>query len=296
MSIVQHRIRWITISLIAMAIGVIFLVVNAVSGRGAFNYDVEFTGGTDMTIDIGQAFSNDDINAVIVDTIGVEGSQIQKIIGSNQVAIKMKSIDSEQRTKLMEAFKTKYSIDDSVFSIDDISGSISHEMQVMAIQAVLAACVGILLYVTIRFRDWRMGLSSIIALVHDSFLVVLAYAVFRIPLNYSFIASVLTILGFSINATIIIFDRVRENRKLMRRPPLDALVNTSVTQTLKRCLYTSITVLIATICLYVVGVSSIKDFMLPIGLGIIFGTYSSICIAGSFYYIFASPKKKLKTT
>ncbi|MDR1066101.1 MAG: protein translocase subunit SecF [Clostridiales bacterium] len=294
MSIVEHRIRWITVSLALIAIGVAFLAFNVISGKGAFSYDVEFTGGTDMSINIGKPFENNDINAVIVDTLGIEGSQIQKVLGSNQVAIKMKSIDSEQRAKLTAAFKEKYALNDDVFSIDDISGSISREMQVTAIQAVLAACAGILIYVTIRFRDWRMGLSAILALTHDSILVILSYAVFRIPLNYSFIAAILTILGFSINATIIVFDRLRENRKLMRRPPLDALVNASVTQTIKRCVYTSVTVLIATVSLYVVGVASVKDFMLPIAIGIIVGTYSSVFVSGSLYFMMSSNNKKPK--
>lgn len=292
MNIVGNKHLYFIISGLIIAVGVAFMIYNISAGKGAFNFNVDFTGGLEMSVDIGQSFNNDDIALIITESLGDVSPQIQRVLGTNTVNIKMHSIDSEQRTKLMDALKEKYGIDDSVFEVTDISASISDEMRQAAVMAVLAACAGILLYVSFRFRDLRMGGSAILALVHDTALVVLSYAVFRIPLNYSFIAAVLTILGFSINATIVIFDRIRENRRLLNRPSPEDLVNISVTQTSARCVYTSLTVLIVTICLYVFGVPAIKDFMLPIMVGVIGGTYSSIFLSGSLFYIFTVGFKK----
>ncbi len=292
MDIVGKRKLYFTISIVAIIIGFAFLIYNVASGNGAFNYDVEFTGGTEMVVDIGKDFNNDDIRQAIVDNVGEQSPQIQKIIGTTSVAIKMKSLDSESRTKVMEAIQQKYEIGADVFEVNDISASISQEMQTTAILAVISACIGILLYVTLRFRDIRTGGSAIIALVHDSILVILAYSVFRIPLNYSFIAVILTILGYSINATIVIFDRIRENRKMMQRVPLEQLINTSITQTLKRCIFTSCTVLIVSACLYILGVPSIRDFALPIMVGVVWGTFSSVFISGSLLYVLTVGAKK----
>lgn len=263
MNIVGNKNRYFLISGVVIAVGLVFMLYNISAGKGAFNYNVDFTGGLEMSIDIGQSFSNSDIESLVVETVGDVAPQVQRVLGTNTVNIKMQSIDPEQRMALMAAIREKYDVDDSVFEVSDISASISDEMRTSAVLAVLAACAGILIYVSFRFRDIRMGGSAIIALLHDTVLVILSYAVFRIPLSYSFIAAVLTILGFSINATIVIFDRIRENRRLMSRPTPAELVNTSVSQTFTRCVYTSLSVLIVTVCLYIFGVPTIKDFMLP---------------------------------
>ncbi len=290
--IASKRKLYFMISGIAIAAGCVFMFINMSSGKGAFDYDVEFTGGTEMTVDIGQAFENSDITTLITEAVSDAAPQVQKVVGTNQVSIKMKSLDSEGRTAVMDALKAKYGIDESVISVADISAAISSEMKTTAVLAVVVACIAMLIYISLRFKDIRTGGSAIIALVHDSLLVILAYAVFRIPLSYSFIAVMLTILGYSINATIVIFDRVRENRKRISQRNLEALVDTSINQTFKRCIYTSLAVLIMAGCLYAFGVTSIKDFTLPIIVGVVWGTYSSIFISGSVYYVLSKPKTK----
>ncbi|MDR1640942.1 MAG: protein translocase subunit SecF [Clostridiales bacterium] len=285
MRIVENRFRYITGSLVALALGIAFMIINGVSGNGPFNLDVEFSGGTSFQIEIGQEFNNDDIAAITKEITGQAAPQIQKVAGGDQVLIRMRSIDQATRISLIEKFKTQYSLEDSAFTYSDISPTISADMQRAAVMAVIVACAAMLVYISIRFRDIRMGAASIMALLHDALVMIAFYAILRIPLNYSFIAAVLTILGYSINATIVLFDRIRENRTRLRKVSLAELVNTSVMQTMRRSVFTSLTVFVSVLALYIVGVSSIKEFSLPIMIGVVAGGYSSIFLSGSFWYM-----------
>jgi SecD/SecF fusion protein len=139
-----------------------------------------------------------------------------------------------------------------------------------------------------------MGACSILALCHDALIVLGAYAVLRIPMGNSFIAAILTVLGYSINATIVIFDRIRENRSRVGRNNYEELVNVSVKQTLTRSLFTSLTTFFTVACLYVLGVDSVKEFVLPIAVGIVCGTFSSVCIAGNLWYVVSAYREKRK--
>jgi preprotein translocase SecF subunit len=264
-------------------------------GRGAFNYDVQFTGGTAFSVIFTEPVTQEDVaevRAMVEEVTGQANPQIGTAMGANTVSMVMQRLDQPVREELIARLVQGFFLPMGNISYEDVSPTISGEMRASAIQAVLAACLIILVYVSIRFKNILTGACAIIALVHDVLIVALSYAVFRIPLNYSFIAALLTILGYSINATIIIFDRIRENRSLLRRPSSEELVNTSVTQTVKRCLYTSITTLFTTVALYLLGVTSIKDFMLPIIIGIVCGTYSSIFISGSVWYVLTVGPKK----
>jgi preprotein translocase SecF subunit len=156
---------------------------------------------------------------------------------------------------------------------------------------MLIACVAMLIYVTLRFRDFKMGFSSIVALFHDAVIVIGFYALLRIPLNSSFIAAVLTILGYSINASIIIFDRIRENKRKFSRMDIGEVVDKSVTQTFRRTIFTSLTTFFTVVSLYVFGVASVKEFALPIAIGVVCGAYSSTFVSGSVYYILSNIKK-----
>jgi SecD/SecF fusion protein len=158
--------------------------------------------------------------------------------------------------------------------------------------AVAVASLGMLIYISIRFRDIRTGASAVIAQLHDALVVLCIYAILRIPLNYAFIAVMLTTLGYSINATIIIFDRIRENRTRMPKALPDVLINTSVTQTLRRTLFSTLSSFIAVFMLYVIGVAAIRDFTLPIMVGLLFGAYSSVCLSGSVWYMMIKGKKE----
>ncbi|MDR1913780.1 MAG: protein translocase subunit SecF [Clostridiales bacterium] len=293
--IVENRRTFIIVSIAAILIGVIVMIVNQVSGRGAFNYDVEFSGGTSFTIDIGQEFSNDDIITIVREATGQEAPQVQRVTGATQVMLRMRSIDKETRESLIQTISEKYSLTNDAFTYSDISATVSEDMQRSAVLAVVVSCAAMLVYVSIRFRDIRMGSAAILALLHDALVMIAFYAILRIPLNYSFIAAVLTILGYSINSTIVIFDRIRENRGIMRRVDFAELVNTSVNQTMRRSIFTSCTVFLVVLVLYILGVSSIKEFSLPIMIGVIAGAYSSIFLSGSFWYMFnKKPAQTLK--
>lgn len=288
MNIVQNRNKYALLSLSIIIIGLGFMVFNAVNGKGMFNYDVEFSGGTSMLIDIGGEFQNTEIEDIVIQNSTETSPQIQRILGTTQVTIKIKSLDEDTRETIKGAFKEKYSIKDEDISIDYFSPTISSEMKSDAILALLVTCIGMLIYITFRFKDFKIGASAVMTLLHDSLIVVSVYAILRIPLNYSFIAVMLTILGYSINATIVIFDRIRENRRILQTDDKVTLINTSVKQSITRSINTSFSTLLTIVFLYILGVNSIKEFSLPIIIGIIFGTYSSVFLSGSFWYVISN--------
>jgi len=288
MNIVQNRKKYFLLSAIMILSGIIFMIFNSASGNGAFNYDVEFSGGTSMLIDIGTEFENYEIASLIRENSDQTNPQIQRIVGTTQVSIKMRSVDDETRIAITDAFKQKYGIKDSDFSIDYFSPTIGTEMQISAFVAVLCACFFMLIYITVRFRGFKTGASTVLALIHDALVVLAAFAILRIPLNYAFIASILTVLGYSINSSIFVFDRIRENRKILKDADEEILINASINQSVVRAINTSVSTLLVIICLFLFGVNSIRDFALPIIIGIICGTYSSIFLAGSFLYILSS--------
>jgi len=167
-------------------------------------------------------------------------------------------------------------------------------MQRDAVLAVVIAGIFMLIYIWIRFKDVKFGASAVIALLHDVLVVLTVYALVRIPVGNTFIACMLTIVGYSINATIVIFDRIRENRKVMGKEALDVVVNTSISQTISRSINTSLTTFITIFVLYIMGVTAIREFTLPLMAGIICGAYSSICITGALWYIMKKRSEKKK--
>lgn len=289
---VKHKAVYIAISVIFILVGVGFMAYNAANGNGAFNYDVQFIGGTSIQADLGQEFENNDITAIIADTTGDTAPQVQKVGNGTSVAIKIKNIDDEQRMALNSAIAEKYGIEETDITVQEVSATFSSEMQKNAVISVVLACLAMLLYVSIRFREFKTGLSCIIALIHDALIVLGSYAVFRIPMDSAFIAAVLTVIGYSINASVVIFDRIRENRKRYGRKNYVELVNNSLNQTLRRSLFTSLTSFFAIVCLYVFGVQSVKEFALPISIGIIAGTYSSVCLSANIWYILSAASGK----
>lgn len=292
MEIVQRRKLWFTISIICIAIGLAAMAINAAMGKGMLNYDVEFVGGTQMHMSIGQEFDNNDIMSIVKEVTNQPAPQIQRILGKQEVNIKIKSIDEATRDNLIDKIKQKYPSSEAL-EISDVSSTISGEMQVTALIAITVACAAMLVYITVRFKNLKSGLSAIIALIHDVLIVMGVYAIFRIPINNSFIAAILTIVGYSVNNTIVIFDRIRENSNVYRKNDYEKLVNSSVKQTLSRSINTSLTTLFTIVCIYVLGVASIKEFSMPIIVGILAGTYSSIFISTSLWYILNTNNKKL---
>jgi len=301
LKIIENRMKYFKISAAVLALGLAMLIFNIASGNGAFNFDVEFTGGTEIVIDIMYDFNVEDVRQIVLDTTGVAPAQLQPIIGTNQVSIRMHELGIEQRSALINAMVAAYGLNaEEHISMADVSATISGEMQRSAIIAIISACVAMLIYIAIRFRDFKIGMSMIISSVHDVLIVLLCYSVLRISLSYSFIAAMLTVVGFSINATIIIFDRFRENkrltaermkenlmmsRKAIKEPTVEEQLDLSINQTLLRCVYTALFVLVVTLCLYILGVPAIRDFTMPIIVATIVGTYSSLFISGPIYYM-----------
>ncbi|HHW66999.1 protein translocase subunit SecF [Defluviitalea raffinosedens] len=288
MNIVEKRKTWFAISIIIIIAGLLAMPINAMMGNGILNFDVEFIGGTVMEVNIGQDFDiTNDIRPIVIEITGDESPQITRS-GDQGVSIKTKSIDATTRTKLYDALKEKYNLDgmNDLLNVDDVSPTISTEMQVKALQALLVSSILMLIYITFRFKDWRFGLAAVLPLIHDVLIVLAVYSIGRVPVNNSFIAAILTIVGYSINDTIVIFDRIRENRKVAKKGDLEGLVNRSISQTIVRSINTSITTLLTITVLYFLGVPSIKEFALPLIVGIISGTYSSIFIASPLWYEF----------
>lgn len=291
MKIVENRKKFFAASLIVIIIGFAAMIFNAQAGRGAFQYDVEFTGGTSFDLDLGQEYEQEDLQKIITDVTGQDSPQIQQVIGTNEVTVKIQSIDSATRETLTNAILEAYP-NAVMGEVNDVSGTVSHEMQTAAIKATLIAAVAMLLYISLRFHDFRAGGSAIIALLHDVLIVLTAYAVFRIPVNNTFIVVLLTILGYSINATIVIFDRIRENKSAFHANQTAEKINKSISQTLARSINTSLTTFFTVGAIYVLGVPALKEFALPMMIGILAGAYSSVCISGSIWYVLLPKREK----
>jgi len=282
------RVIFYVISLAIILLGVIMMGVKESGGEGMLNYSLEFTGGTSMTVALNENIdvtgeAGDTLRTLIEEKIQVNDIQLQNVAESNDIIIKTPVLDSEQRATLKDALTEQYGVEETSITEESISAVISDEMKSDATLAVVIAAICILIYIWIRFKDVKVGLSAIIALLHDILIVLTVYAVIRIPVGNTFIACMLTIVGYSINATIVIFDRIRENRSTMKAD-LAEIVNTSITQTLNRSINTTITTFITIFVLYLMGVTSIKEFALPLMAGIICGAYSSVCIAGTLWY------------
>lgn len=295
---VSRRRIWFTASLAVIIIGIIFVPVNGGAKGSALNYDIEFIGGTStlVTTDAVMYDSIDslsaDIKDLVVEATGDVKPQMNLVNGvdqQGQFVIKTKTLDTETGVKLREALVAKYGITEDNIQSESISATVSNEMRRDAIIAVIVASIGILIYVTFRFHDYRFGVAAVIALIHDVFVVFAVYSVLYIPVNNSFIAAMLTIVGYSINDTIIVFDRIRENQKIMRHGDYKGVINFSIVQTIGRSINTSFTTFIMVFVLNLFGVASIREFALPLMVGIISGTYSSIFIASPLWYLF---KKK----
>lgn len=291
MKIVENRKKFFAASLIVIIIGFAAMIFNAQAGRGVFQYDVEFTGGTSFDLDLGQEYEQEDLQKLITDVTGQDSPQIQQVIGTNEVTVKIQSIDSATRETLTNAILEAYP-NAVMGEVNDVSGTVSHEMQTAAIKATLIAAVAMLLYISLRFHDFRAGGSAIIALLHDVLIVLTAYAAFRIPVNNTFIVVLLTILGYSINATIVIFDRIRENKSAFHANQTAEKINKSISQTLARSINTSLTTFFTVGAIYVLGVPALKEFALPMMIGILAGAYSSVCISGSIWYVLLPKSEK----
>ena len=284
------RKLFIGISLAVIIAGVAFMGVNASRGKGAFAYSLEFQGGTSTNVTFNKDYSIDEIDKEIVPVLeevtGDANVQTQKVAGTNQVIINTVTLDLAKREALNQALVDNFGVDESKITVENISSTVSNEMRQDAIIAVIVATICMLLYIRFRFKDIRFATSAVTALLHDVLVVLTFYAIARIAVGNTFIACMLTIVGYSINATIVIFDRIREELRLKTKTTdLEEVVNKSVTWTLTRSIYTSLTTFVMVAVLFIMGVSSIKEFAAPLMIGIICGAYSSVCITGALWYI-----------
>lgn len=273
-----------------IAIGVVFIGVNSAGGKGAFAYSLEFEGGTATNVTFNEDYSIEEIDEKIVPVVeevtGDANVQTQKVAGTNQVIIKTVTLELADREALNQALTEKFGVNEEEITAENISSTVSSEMRRDAVVAVIVATICMLLYIWFRFKDIRFATSAVVALLHDVLVVLAFYAVARISVGNTFIACMLTIVGYSINATIVIFDRIREELHYSsKQTDLAGLVNKSITQTLTRSIYTSLTTFVMVAVLFIMGVSSIKEFALPLMAGIICGAYSSVCITGALWYV-----------
>ena len=287
---VEKRKVFFAISIALVLSGFVAMGVFRATQGNALNYSLDFVGGTSTSVSFNEDMSLEKIESEVIpiftEVTGDNNVQIQKVAGSNEVIFKSAVLDTDKSTELSNQLVEKFAVDKDSITSETISSTISDEMKRDALIAVAVALVLMLLYIWFRFKDLRFGASSVICLAHDVLVVLAFYAFVRISVGSTFIACMLTIVGYSINATIVIFDRVRENlRQRSRQQTLEEVVNESITDTLSRSIFTSLTTFFMVFALFIFGVSSVKEFALPIMIGIICGAYSSICLAGSIWYV-----------
>lgn len=285
------------VSLALILLGFAAMGLQGSKGNGTLNYSLEFKGGTATNVVFEKDYTIKEIDSQIVPVVekitGDKNVQVQKVKDSKEAVIKTKTLDLATREKLNQALSDQFGVDEKQITAQNISGTISSEMRHDAIVAVVIAAICMLLYIWFRFKDIRFASSAVAALIHDVLVVLTFYAVARITVGNTFIACMLTIVGYSINATIVIFDRIREEMRLKRNnESLADVVNKSITATLTRSIYTSLTTFVMVAVLFVMGVSSIKEFASPLMVGIICGAYSSVCITGALWYIMKNKDKK----
>lgn len=294
------------IALVAVLSGPAAMLVNSGAGNGPLNLSMEFRGGTSTDVTFNESYTIEDIDSKIKPVIqGITGDaeiQAQTVQNSNEVIFKTRVLSVEEREALEKELDSQFGITDYTteegetaksISFETISSTISGEMRKDAIVAVIVAVICMLIYIWFRFSDIRFATSAVLALCHDVLVVLACYALVRISVGNTFIACMLTIVGYSINATIVIFDRIRENLRLrQKKDSLKDVVNSSVTQTLTRSVYTTFTTFVTIAALYVLGVPSIKEFALPLMVGILAGGYSSVCLTGALWYLMRNHAEK----
>ena len=276
----SKRKIFFSISAILVVLSIVLLFVKGL------NFGIDFTGGTTLQFDLDKTKYSVDVENEIRDIVKKHANTnditIQKT-GENGVSVKTIEMTNEQSDKVIEDVKKAYKLEQKhVLANEKVSGTVSGRLIGDSVKAILLAIILMLLYITIRF-DFQSGTSAVLALAHDVIIMLGFYALFGFTVNTGFIAAILTIVGYSINATIIVFDRVRENSRMMKKATPDEIADKAITSSYLRAINSSLTTLFTIGVLYVMGVASIKEFALPIIVGIVAGTYSSLFIAGPFW-------------
>lgn len=289
--------KYFLLSGVVILIGIGALIFNKSSIGEILNYGLDFKGGTSTEVTFNEETTQQlkDEVAKLIKTETGENAEISTVQGTNALLIKTKELSLDKRKAVESKLIETYGVEEKNIATESISGSVSDEMKSDAVWAVIIATICMLIYIWIRFKDINFGASAVIALIHDVLVVLMVYAVLRISVGNTFIACMLTIVGYSINATIVIFDRIRENKAVMRsKDTLDMVVNNSISQTISRSINTSLTTLIMVLVLAILGVDAVREFAIPLLAGIICGAYSSICITGTIWYVFKAKLSKKK--
>lgn len=275
---IKHRKIFYLIS-----IGVIVLGISVGFFRG-YNFGIDFTGGTMLQLDMGREVSVSQLNKVLKSN-GIDADIVHAGDANDEVIIRtVQALDTAAREELLNDIFQEFELtDDSVLTIEQFGPSVGEMLKKNAVRALIIAGIGMLIYIIIRF-EWKFGIAAIISVIHDILIMIAFYGFFHIPINNPFIAALLTLVGYSINDTIVVFDRIRENLNLMKKNKLEELIDTSINQTLVRSVMTSVTTVLAIIALYILGGQTIRDFTLPLMVGILAGAASSIFIASPVYY------------
>ncbi len=281
-NIIEKRKIMFAISLVIIAAGIVSFFIQG------FNLGIDFAGGTTMHISLKTEVNADvidKVSAAVEATSGQKPSSVVATGDGTEVIIKTKEMDTKTRDDMFDAIKGEFKLEDADrLAVDNVSASVGKDLKRSAFLSTIIAAALMLIYITFRF-EYRTAVSAVACLLHDVLIVLSFYSILQLPMNITFIAAILTILGYSINATIVVFDRIRENRKLKPRANFAEIVNQSIWQTMTRSINTSLTTVLVIVVLFVLGVPAIKEFSLPIIVGIVAGTFSSVFLAGNFWVI-----------
>ena len=284
LKVVEKKKIWFSISAIIIAIGLI-----AMFAKG-LNFGIDFEGGTNIILKFDEEYNKEEVDSIVK---GFASDAVTNTAENNEYEIKSKNFESKEVSKLVEELKKKYKMpENAIVSQEEIGASVGKELRVNSLKALAIAFVAMLIYIAVRF-EFKFGVIALIALAHDLLITISVFAVFGISINSPFIAAVLTIVGYSINATIVIFDRIRENLKLSGRVSAAEVANKSVTQTMARSINTTLTTLFTIVAVYIF-VPTVRGFSFPIIIGIISGLFSSVFIAPSLWVLVTERKKKSK--
>lgn len=278
-SFIKHRKVYYIISVSIIVIGLLFMII------GGMNYGIDFTGGTNIQVEMGKQVDIDEVKDTLKD-YELEPTIIYAGEGNTQIVIKtIKSLENAERTEIIETLGDKYGVtQDDVLASEQFGPSVGDELKANALKAVIIAAIGMLIYIVIRFKSWKYGFSAVVGVVHDVLMVIAFYAIFGFTVNNPFIAAILTLVGYSINDTIVIFDRIRENKRIHNKDNNETNIDRSLNQTLNRTIMTSLTTLVVMIPLCIMVSASIREFVIPLMIGVVVGCLSSIFVCSPIYF------------
>ena len=278
-SFIKHRKVYYIVSVSIIVIGLVFMMI------GGMNYGIDFTGGTNIQVEMGKQVDISEVEDTLKD-YELDPTIIYAGEGNTQIVIKtIKSLENAERSEIIDTLGAKYGItQDDVLASEQFGPSVGNELKANAVKAVIIAAIGMLIYIIFRFKSWKYGLSAVVGVAHDVLMVIAFYAIFGFTVNNPFIAAILTLVGYSINDTIVIFDRIRENKRIYNKDNNETNIDRSLNQTLNRTIMTSLTTLVVMVPLCIMVSSSIREFIIPLMVGVIVGCLSSIFVCSPLYY------------